>query len=79
MDQEADISLLYVRSIGYWLLQSIAHRPPEDASRRAEVERAALGVGVVPFLLELHVFHLVADDCGSTRDSPGTADKREGK
>lgn len=45
----------------------IAHRPPEDASRRAEVERATLRVRVVPLLLELHVFHLVADDCRRSR------------
>lgn len=37
------------------------HGAPEDASRRPEVVRAALGVGVVPLLLELHVLHLVTD------------------
>lgn len=39
------------------------HRTPEDTGRRAEVVRAALGVGVVPLLLELHVLHLVANHC----------------
>lgn len=43
------------------------------------MERAALGVGVVPLLLELHVLHLVADDCGSTRNSPSTVDRARGE
>lgn len=56
------------------IVQLTAHRPPEDASRRAEVERPALRVGVVTLLLELHVLHLVADNYESTSDSASRVD-----